>query len=96
VDRPGPQVVSSTQIFDKEDNISGAYTECTYGSLTGSGVTKAVVLTYEALSAQVPASVEKADLQAAERGRRIFEGDALQRLGPPRLASQEHLSRRAG
>jgi hypothetical protein len=63
---PAPQVASGTQIFDKNDNISGTVTECTYGSLTGLGVTKDVLLTYEALSAQVPASVEKADLQAAE------------------------------
>jgi hypothetical protein len=63
---PAPQVVSGTQIFDQKDNISGTFTECTYGSLSGLAVTKAVVLTYEALSAPVPASVEKADLQAAE------------------------------
>jgi hypothetical protein len=63
---PAPQVVSGTQIFDQKDNISGTFTECTYGSLSGLAVTKAVVLTYEALSGPVPASVEKADLQAAE------------------------------
>ncbi len=27
---PAPQVGSSTQIFDKKDNISGTFTECTY------------------------------------------------------------------
>ncbi len=64
---PAPQVVSSTQIFDKKENISGTVTECSYGSLTGLGVLKAVLLTYEALSAPVRASVEKADLQAAQR-----------------------------
>jgi len=64
---PAPQVVSSTQIFDKKENISGTVTECSYGSLTGLGITKVVLLTYEALSAQVPASVEKSDLQAAQK-----------------------------
>jgi len=64
---PAPQVLSSTQVFDKKDNISGTVTECTYGSLTGLDLTKVVVLTYEALSAQVPASVEKADLRAAQK-----------------------------
>ena len=64
---PAPQVVSSTQVFDKREKISGTYTECTYGSLTGLSITKVVVLTYEALSAQVPASLEKADLRAAQR-----------------------------
>jgi len=43
---PAPQVVSSTQIFDKKENISGTVTECSYGSLTGLGVLKAVLLTY--------------------------------------------------
>jgi hypothetical protein len=62
---PAPQAVSSTEIFDKTDNISGTFTECTYGSLT-SGVTKVVVLNYEALSAPVPAAVEKSDLQAVQ------------------------------
>jgi len=64
---PAPQVASGTQIFDKKDNISGTVTECTYGSITGLAITKAVLLTYEALSAQVPASVEKADLQAPQK-----------------------------
>jgi hypothetical protein len=63
---PAPQVVSSTQIFDKKDKISGTFTECTYGSITA-GVAKVVVLTYEALSAPVPAAVEKIDLQAAQK-----------------------------
>jgi hypothetical protein len=63
---PAPQAASSTQIFDKRDNISGTFTECTYGSLTGLGLTKVVVLTYEALSAPVPAAVEKMDLQKAQ------------------------------
>ena len=64
---PPLQVVSSTQVFDKRYNISGTLTECTYGSLTGLSITKVVVLTYEALSAPVPAALEKADLQAAQK-----------------------------
>ncbi len=62
---PAPQAVSSTQIFDKKNGISGTFTECIYGSLI-SGVTKVVELTYEALSAPVPAAVEKADQKAAQ------------------------------
>jgi len=62
---PAPQVVSGTQIFDKKDGTSGTFTECTYGSLTD--VAKVVGLTYEALSAPVPAAVEKADLRAAQK-----------------------------
>ncbi len=92
---PAPQVVSSTQVFDKRYNISGTLTECTYGSLTGLSITKVVVLTYEALSAPVPAALEKADLQAAQKDSGDLEFDALQGLGPPRLAFQEHLGRRA-
>jgi hypothetical protein len=65
---PAPQVASSTQVFDKRDNISGTLTECTYGSLAaGPSITKVVVLTYEALSAPVPADLEKVDLIAAQR-----------------------------
>jgi hypothetical protein len=60
---PAPQVESSTYVFDKTENITGTFTDCTYGSLAGLGITKAVELTYEALSAQVPAALEKSDLQ---------------------------------
>jgi hypothetical protein len=62
---PAPQVGSSTQIFDKKDNISVTFTDCTYGSLT-SVDPKEVLLTYGALSAQVPASVERTDLQGTQ------------------------------
>ena len=59
---PAPEAQSSTRIFDKKDNISGTFTECTYGSLTS--FTKVVVITYEALSAPVPAAFIKSDLKA--------------------------------
>jgi hypothetical protein len=59
--------VSSTQVFDKRENISATVTECTYGSLVGPSITKVVVLTYEALSAPVPAALEKLDLEAAQK-----------------------------
>jgi hypothetical protein len=62
---PAPQVRSGTQTFDKKDNISGTYTDCTYGSITS---TKVVLLSYEVLSAPVPAAVEKMDLQAESSG----------------------------
>jgi hypothetical protein len=28
---PAPHAASRTQIFDKRDNISGTFTDCTYG-----------------------------------------------------------------
>jgi hypothetical protein len=65
---PAPQVSSSTQAFDKKADITGTFTDCTYGSLTSSSITKVVVLTYEALSAPVPATDEKADLREARDG----------------------------
>jgi len=80
---PAPQVLSNTQIFDKKEKISGTYTECTYGSLT-SGLTKVVVLTYEALSAPVPAAAVKADLQAAQKeGGGSFKVTRYKGLGHP-------------
>jgi hypothetical protein len=80
---PAPQVGSGTQIFDKKDNISGSFTDCTYGSLTPVD-TKEVVLVYEALSAQVPVSVEKTDLQAAlTGGGDSFKLTRYQGLGHP-------------
>jgi hypothetical protein len=75
--------VSSTRVFDKRDNISGTITECTYGSPI-SGVTKVVVLTYEALSAPVPAAVEKSDLQAVQKeGGGSFKVTRYKGLGHP-------------
>ncbi|HTW10365.1 MAG TPA: hypothetical protein VME46_22870 [Acidimicrobiales bacterium] len=64
---PAPEARSGTQIFDKRDNISGAFTDCTYGSLTSNSPTsfaKVVIITYEALSAPVPAAFIKSDLKA--------------------------------
>ncbi len=75
---PAPKVSSGTQTFDKKDNISGTFTECTYGSLTS---TKVVLLTYEALSAPVPAAVEKTDLRADSGG--TFKVTRYKGLGHP-------------
>ena len=49
-----------------------------------SGVTKVVLLTYEALSAPVPAAVEKTDLQAAQKeGGGFFKVTRYNGLGHP-------------